>query len=92
MRGLFLPVGPTPGTQLQRCRQMRRRLQCLSDGAIVVIDERRDPPGELLGRLDKRKMANVVDRPKRSVWKVLCEPRHMRTYGSPVPTMSKVGL
>src|SRR5207245_1062883 len=57
-----------------------RRVPPLLDGTVIeVIDERRNPLREWLGRLDERKMANAVERAQRGIWHVLREPLHVRT-------------
>ena len=63
-----------------------RRVQPLLDGSvIVVVDERRNLLRELVSRLDKRKMADAVERAQRGIWNVLCEPLHVRTIWIAAP-------
>src|SRR5437899_2755235 len=54
------------------------RVKTLLDGNVIVIsDERGNPLSELLGGLDKRKVANAFERAQRGVWNVLREPLHV---------------
>ena len=44
---------------------------------ITSMKERRDPLTELIGRFDKRKVANAVERTQRGFWKVRRKPLHV---------------
>lgn len=76
------PRGPLKSLESARSCRGHRRVQPLLDGRVIVtVDERCDPLCKLLGRLDKRKVANAVQHPQHGVWHVLAKPLHGRTIG-----------